>query len=291
LTGAIRFAIIAVSSLGVGISLRVLILGSGSSGNATLVETSTTRVLVDAGFNRKETLRRLAALGASIDRVHGILVSHEHSDHVSGLANLSRTWHAPVYITEGTFAEYRRLASGSEAEKIPCVETVRPSQRFTLGDIEVTAFSIPHDAADPVAYTLRAEGCKVSIVTDLGYLPAHVREHLRGSDVLILESNHDLDMLKVGPYPWHIKQRVMSRTGHLSNHAVSEFLAEGDSEGSGFDARARWLVLAHLSENNNNPDVARLSAEEALGRRPDSCAFSGELHIASQRTPLGPFVL
>jgi len=275
----------------VGISLRVLILGSGSSGNATLVETSTTRVLVDAGFNRRETLRRLAALGASIDRVHGILISHEHSDHVSGLANLSRSWHAPVYITEGTFAEYTRLVSRSEVEKISCVETLRPSQRFTLGDIDVTTFSIPHDAADPVAFTLCAEGLKVSIVTDLGYLPAHVRAHLRGSDLLILESNHDLDMLKVGPYPWHIKQRVMSRTGHLSNHAVSEFLADGDPEGSGFDARARWVVLAHLSENNNNPDLARLSAEEALGRRPDSVAFSGELRIASQRTPLGPFIL
>ena len=280
--------------MGAAISLRVLILGSGSSGNATLVETSTTRVLVDAGFNRRETLRRLAALGpeasGSIDRVHGILVSHEHSDHISGLANLSRSWHAPVYITEGTFAEYARLVSRAEVEKIPGIETLRPSQRFTLGDIEITAFSIPHDAADPVAFTLCAEGSKVSIVTDLGYLPAHVREHLRGSDLLILESNHDLDMLKVGPYPWHVKQRVMSRTGHLSNHAVSEFLAEGDPEGSGFDARARWVVLAHLSENNNNPDVARLSAEEALGRRPEAAAFAGELHIASQRTPLGPFV-
>jgi len=287
LTGETRFAIIARSSLGAAISLRVLILGSGSSGNATLVETSTTRVLVDAGFNRKETLRRLAALGAAVDGVHGIFVSHEHSDHISGLANLSRSWNAPVYITAGTYAEYQRLVPREDVQKIRGVETLQPSRRFQVGDIEVTSFSIPHDAADPVGFTLRAEGFKVSIVTDLGYLPAHVREHLRGSDLLVLESNHDLEMLKVGPYPWHIKQRVMSRTGHLSNHAVSEFLADGE----GFDAQARWLVLAHLSENNNNPDLARLSAEEALGRRPAETAFAGELHIASQRTPLGPFVL
>jgi len=269
----------------------VLILGSGSSGNATLVETSTTRVLVDAGFNRRETLRRLAALGASVDGVQGILVSHEHTDHISGLANLSRAWNAAVYITEGTFAEYERLTPRDEAQKIRRVETLRLSQQFQVGDIEVTAFSIPHDAADPVAFTLRAEGCKISIVTDLGYLPAHVREHLRGSDLLVLESNHDLEMLKVGPYPWHVKQRVMSRTGHLSNHAVSEFLCDEE----GFDARARWLVLAHLSENNNNPDLARLSAEEALGRRASGSfgtgtPWRGELHIASQRMPLGPFV-
>lgn len=272
--------------MGATISLRVLILGSGSSGNATLVETSTTRVLVDAGFNRKETLRRLAALGASVDSVKGIFVSHEHSDHVSGLANLSRSWNAPVFITAGTYAEYQRLVPRDEVQKLRGVETLQASRRFQVGDIEVTAFSIPHDAADPVAFSLRAGGFKVSIVTDLGYLPAHVREHVRNSDLLVLESNHDLEMLKVGPYPWHVKQRVMSRTGHLSNHAVSEFLADGE----GFDARARWLVLAHLSENNNNPDLARLSAEEALGRRPESAAFAGELQIASQRTPLGPFV-
>jgi len=287
LTGGIRFAIIARSALGAAISLRVLNLGSGSSGNATLVESSTTRVLVDAGFNRRETMRRLTALGASIDGVQGILISHEHTDHISGLANLSRLWNAPVYITEGTYAEYLRLTPREESQKISRVETMVPSRRFAVGDIEITAFSIPHDAADPVGLTLQTEGFKVSIVTDLGYLPTHVREHLRGSDLLILESNHDLEMLKVGPYPWHVKQRVMSRTGHLSNHAVSEFLCDGE----GFDARARWLVLAHLSENNNNPDVARVSAEEALGRRPEAAAFAGELHIASQRTPLGPFVL
>jgi len=292
LTKRTRFAIIARSPLGVGISLRVLILGSGSSGNCTLVETSTTRLLVDAGFNRKETLRRLASLGASLDRVHGILVSHEHNDHVGGLANLSRAWRAPVYITEGTYSEYVRLVPRKQVDKLRGVERLEPSRRFTIGDIEVTAFSIPHDAADPVGFTLRAEGFKVSIVTDLGFLPAHVREHLRGSDLLVLESNHDLEMLKVGPYPWHVKQRVMSRTGHLSNHAVSEFLAEGEPEGSGFDGQARWLVLAHLSENNNNPDLARLCAEEALDRRSRSAApaWPGELHIASQHRPLGPFV-
>ena len=288
----------------------------------------------------------MALLGAAPDRVDGILISHEHTDHIAGLASLAEAWRAPVYLTAGTLDEIGRQAAlarqggrprpgrgrhgggtGKSAtradrssvtasksvratpataaaladgppisetamrEKLPGVECIQPSQRFQVGDIEVTAFSIPHDAADPVAYTLRAEGSKISIVTDLGYLPAHVRQHVRGSDLLILESNHDLDMLKVGPYPWHVKQRVMSRTGHLSNLAVSEFLADVDMEGTGFDARARWLVLAHLSENNNNPDLARLSAEEALGRRPAGpAAFAGELYIASQRTPLGPFV-
>lgn len=242
---------------------------------------------MDAGLNRKETLRRLALLGAAVDRIDGILISHEHSDHITGLPGLSRLWRAPVFLTEPTRAALSTGLPEGTAEKIERVESIRAGQRFSIGDIEVSAFSIPHDAADPIGYSFRANGNKVAIVTDLGYLPAHVQQHLREVDCLVLESNHDLEMLKVGPYPWHIKQRVMSRTGHLSNHTVGEFLSDGEA----FDARARWLVLAHLSENNNNPDLARLCAEEALGRRPAKCSFRGELHIASQRTPLGPFVL
>jgi phosphoribosyl 1,2-cyclic phosphodiesterase len=259
-----------------------------------VVESSTTRLLVDAGLNRKETLRRLAILGAAVDRIDGILISHEHSDHIAGLPGLARMWRAPVFLTELTRAALPSGLPEGAAEKIERLEIIRAGQRFTIGDIEITAFSIPHDAADPLGYSFRlpagrhgANGSKVAIVTDLGYLPAHVQQHLREADCLILESNHDLEMLKVGPYPWHVKQRVMSRTGHLSNHTVGEFLSDGE----GFDARARWLVLAHLSENNNNPELARLSAEEALRRRPAECAFRGELHIASQHTPLGPFVL
>ncbi|NDQ57705.1 MAG: MBL fold metallo-hydrolase [Acidipila sp.] len=244
-------------------------------------------MLVDAGLNRKETLRRLAALGASVDRVDAILISHEHSDHITGLPGLSRQWRAPVFLTPQTRAGLVAGLAEGVAEKLGRVETIHAGQRFMIGDIEICAFSIPHDAADPVGYSLRVNGSKVAIVTDLGFLPAHVQQHLREADCLILESNHDVEMLKVGPYPWHIKQRVMSRTGHLSNHTVGEFLSDGEA----FDARARWLVLAHLSENNNNPHVARLCAEQALCRRPVECAFRGEVQIATQLTPLGPFDL
>ena len=174
-----------------------------------------------------------------------------------------------------------------EGKRIERIEHIGAGDRFTIGDIEICAYTIPHDAADPVGFSFRCNGSKVALVTDLGYLTELVKQHLRDADCLILESNHDLEMLKVGPYPWHIKQRVMSRTGHLSNHTVSEFLADPEA----FDGRARFLVLAHLSENNNNPDLARLSAEEALNRRPAEAAFHGELFIASQRVPLGPLVV
>jgi phosphoribosyl 1,2-cyclic phosphodiesterase len=167
------------------------------------------------------------------------------------------------------------------------VETIHAGQRVTIGDIDVHAFAIPHDAADPIGFTFRANGVKMALVTDLGYLPELVKVHLRDADCLILESNHDLDMLKVGPYPWVVKQRVLSRTGHLSNHAVSEYLADPD----GFDGRARYLVLGHVSQENNHPDVARISAEEALNRRPTETAFRGEMLVATQREPVRPLEL
>jgi len=241
---------------------------------------------VDAGLGKKETLRRLASIENKPDRLDGILISHEHFDHIGGLPQILGHWRTTVYLTEPTHAETLRVLPQGSEKRLARVEYIRAGQRFTIGDIDVAAFAIPHDAADPVGFTFHANGAKVALVTDLGYLPALVKHHLRGADCLILESNHDLDMLKVGPYPWYVKQRVMSRTGHLSNHVVSEFLADPED----FDAAARYLILAHLSENNNNPHVARISAEEALARRPAGAAFRGELLIASQHAPLRPLV-
>ena len=270
------------------INLRVSILASGSSGNCTLLETSRTRLLVDAGLGKRETLRRLAALEQQLDHLDGIVISHEHSDHIGGLAALLGKWRtATLYITPATHAETLRALPESHAKRLDRIEFVQAGQSFVVGDIEVAPFSIPHDAVDPIGFAFRAGGVKMCIVTDLGYMPELVKYHLRDSDGLVLESNHDVEMLKVGPYPWHVKQRVMSRTGHLSNDTVSQFLADPE----GFDARPRFLVLAHLSENNNNPDVARISAEEALGRRPGPCAFAGELLVATQHKPLPPIHL
>jgi phosphoribosyl 1,2-cyclic phosphodiesterase len=267
---------------GGSISLRVTILASGSSGNCTLLETERTRLLVDAGLGKKETLRRLAKVGRSVDRLDGIVISHEHTDHVGSLAQVLGQWRTTVYVTEATHTEVLRVLPENLHKRLDRVEPIRAGRRFLVGDIEVSPFSIPHDAVDPLAFTFRAHGTKLAVATDLGYLPELVKVHLRDSDCLMLESNHDLEMLKVGPYPWHVKQRVMSRTGHLSNHTVSEFLADAEA----FDARARYVVLAHLSENNNNPDLARICAEEALGRRAGVSAFSGELIVASQNSPL-----
>jgi phosphoribosyl 1,2-cyclic phosphodiesterase len=267
--------------------LRFSILASGSSGNITLLETERTRLLVDAGLGKRETLARLAAAELNVEHLDGILITHEHLDHCNGLPQMLGLWKAPLFVTEQTMGALRRTLPDTLEKRLRGVESIQAGQRFCVGDIEVHAFAIPHDAADPIGFTFRTNSTKMALVTDLGYMPELVKVHLRDSDCLMLESNHDLDMLKVGPYPWVVKQRVLSRTGHLSNHAVSEYLADPD----GFDARARYLVLAHLSEENNNPDLARLSAEEALGRRPAEAAFHGELLVASQRVPLKPLQL
>ena len=267
--------------------MRVSILASGSSGNLTLLETERTRILVDAGLGKRETLARLAAVGREMDRLDAVLITHEHTDHCNGLPQVLGLWKAPLYVTEPTLDALRRILPDTFGKRLRRVESVLAGQSFSIGDIDVHAFSIPHDAVDPVAFTFRTNGSKVAICTDLGYMPNHVKVHLRESDCLILESNHDLDMLKVGPYPWVIKQRILSRTGHLSNHAVSEYLADPE----GFDSRARYLVLAHMSEENNNPFTATISATEALGRRPAEAAFTGEVLVASQHVPLKPLNL
>ena len=272
---------------GISIGLRVSILASGSSGNLTLLETERTRILVDAGLGKRETLARLAAVGRDVDRLDAVLITHEHTDHCNGLPQVLGLWKTPLYVTGRTMEALQRILPDTFRKRLQGIESIQAGQRFAIGDIDVHAFAIPHDAADPIGFTFRTNGTKVAICTDLGYMPELVKVHLRDTDCMILESNHDLDMLKVGPYPWVVKQRVLSRTGHLSNHAVSEFLADPE----GFDSRARYLVLAHISQENNNPDLARLSAEEALGRRPSEAAFTGELLVASQHIPLKPLEL
>ncbi len=242
---------------------RVTLLASGSRGNCAVVSSSTTRLLLDAGLSCRETLRRMKAAGEEPDGLDGILISHEHSDHVAGLPVLARKLKAPVYMTAATHAAWwKQYRNGREdAARLERLECFASGRSFQIGDIAVTPFTIPHDAADPVGFTFRVEGTKLGFVTDLGYLPASIRQHLKGCDGLVVESNHDVEMLRSGPYPWSVKQRVMSRVGHLSNEALAEFFA------SDYDGGAAFLVLAHLSEQNNHPEIARGAAEQALGAR------------------------
>jgi phosphoribosyl 1,2-cyclic phosphodiesterase len=262
-------------------AFRLTVLASGSKGNCSIVASARTSILVDAGLSCRETLRRLHAAGEDPHSLGAILVSHEHSDHVSGLPVLARKTKVPVYMTGATHQAWERQVRDPEApqaSRLERLEVFAAGRSFLVGDITVTPFTLPHDAADPVGFAFAAEGVKLAIVTDLGYLPPNVRKHIRQCDVLMVESNHDLEMLRGGPYPWAVKQRVMSRVGHLSNEALADFFAND------YDGRAAFVVLAHLSEQNNHPEIARETAEKALG--PRRSLLHNRLLLASQAQPL-----
>jgi len=353
--------------------VRVTVLGSGSKGNCTVVSTSRTRIVLDAGFSCREIVKRMRFSGEDPEKLDAVLISHEHQDHVQGLSVLARRWKVPVYATQATHAawkawitprttmslnqwlEIRRqqyaesMKSGAYGENdpaaglppnptsiqipslaaaaeqndrpghgpfeavkaqdaqsdshhgaavlpepedlippsdpassdpayLPCVEYFRAGIPFDIGDIHVTPFTIPHDAADPVGFVVQAEGMRIVVATDLGYLAPNVRMQLRGADLLMVESNHDVEMLRDGPYPWIVKQRVLSRVGHLSNDSLGEYLA------SEYDGGARYVILAHISESNNLPALARSCAERALEGRVG--LLTNRVLLASQNEPL-----
>ncbi len=198
---------------------------------------------------------------------------------------MAKKFRLPVFMSAPTHAAWQRLFKDSAGNPVRAerLELFSPGNSFSVGDIEVMPFTVPHDAVDPVGFRFAAEGLRVGYATDLGFMPRNVRDHLRGCDGLILESNHDLEMLRGGPYPWAVKQRVMSRVGHLSNDALAEFLT------SDYDGGAAFLILAHLSEQNNHPDLARVAAERALGMRPG--LWGNRLALASQDEPLSTLTL
>ena len=312
--------------------MRMTVLASGSKGNSTLVSSSRTRILVDAGLSCRELLKRMQMANEDPAAIDALLITHEHQDHVQGVAVLARKLGVPVYFTQATHRAWMRwmmphkrmtyaawlalrqqdLAQRRAAEAAPatailvaeeaeCADETPaeqsrrihaafpgwsispPARGFSIGDIAVTPFTIPHDAADPVGFVFEADGVRMAIATDLGYMPPNVKMAIRNCDVLMLESNHDLEMLRDGPYPWSVKQRVMSRVGHLSNEAASDFLEKN------YDGNASYVVLAHLSECNNLPELARVTAERALRDR--MSLLANKLILAQQDAPLEPICL
>jgi phosphoribosyl 1,2-cyclic phosphodiesterase len=249
------------------------ILGSGSAGNAAVVSSSRTRLLFDIGFTKKEILRRLSQVHIAPESVDAVFVSHEHTDHVSGLGHFCKEFAPPVFLTAGT----RRALKTKKG--LESAETIRAGQPIHFRDFVVFPVAVPHDATEPVAFIVVVEGIKIALVTDLGELTDSICGQLRGAHCLILESNHDVEMLRVGPYPWLLKQRVMSPQGHLSNAATAEFL------GRQYDGNAEYIVLAHLSQVNNHPDIARLTADQALRARPRRSLFGSHLRMAGQDHP------
>ena len=242
------------------------VLGSVStSGHSTLVSDGVTNILVDNGLSYREITRRLGEYGLSPEKISAIVVSHEHGDHCRGVELFQRKQDTPVFMTKSAFDNLNKalVKNGKRIMDPSKHRNISPGERFEIGGIAVTCFSVPHDAEDPLGFVLEKGGVRVGIATDLGYMSKLVIERLKGCAGIVLESNHDVDMLKAAPYPWSIKQRIIGRHGHLSNDAVAEFLI-GD-----FDGTAAHVVLAHLSEHSNLPDLALLSAQRALEERSD----------------------
>jgi phosphoribosyl 1,2-cyclic phosphodiesterase len=256
------------------VALRVCVLGSGSKGNCTYIESPAARILIDAGLSAREIERRLRQIGRSPETLDGVLMSHEHSDHIQGVGALARRYKLPVYANAATWQRAQHVVGVVDDPRE--FSTGAP---FLLKDVVVDPFSLPHDADDPVAFRLSWRRRTMAIVTDLGYPSQLVRERIRGCHLLVLEANHDDAMLKAGPYPWPLKQRIGGKSGHLSNLQSSQLLRDVLHD------ELEHVVLAHLSEINNRPDLARLTAQEILGSR------GTQLCVASQREVSAWFLL
>ena len=237
-------------------------LFSGSSGNAVYVGTDKTKILIDAGLSGAKVTAELGKIGVTPGELSAILVTHEHADHISGVGVLSRRYHLPVYATLGTWAA---MSAKLGAIDVGCRIEFEAGEDFSIGDLDIRPFPIPHDAADPVGYAVSAAGAKVAVATDIGVVRESWLRELEGADVLLLEANHDVDTLKAGRYPYELKRRILSNRGHLSNDDAGAAAAEMVRRG------VRVIVLGHLSGENNFPELAYASVAcvlEQAGIRP-----------------------
>ncbi len=252
--------------------MKVALLGSGSSGNATLVWAGGTRVLVDAGFSARDLARRLARLSIEPEEIDAIVVTHDHSDHTKGMGVFARRHGTPLYLTAPTRDACEKLLRGGET-----VVTYHPGRPFTIGDVRVEPFLTVHDAADPVGVALVDEctGLRLGVATDLGRPTAQIRHALEACDLLVLEANHDEVLLRTSQYPWSVKRRIASSHGHLSNQAAAQFAVEL------LHPRLAGVVLAHLSRECNRPHLALDVVREAL----EAAGWTGYLSVARQDEP------
>lgn len=228
------------------VAIQLTILGSGSGGNSAYVETEETRILVDAGFSARQIRQRLASIGRAPESLNGILITHEHSDHIQGLAVLCAQLQIPIYCNRLTKDALERLLQARFNWRI-----FGTGDTFDIGDIKVDTFTVPHDASDPVGFLLRTAGGNIGFLTDLGHATKLVIERIRQANILLLETNHDMKMLQDDPRrPWSLKQRILSRHGHLSNEAAAEVAAQVVSPA------LKHLYLGHLSRDCNTPELA-----------------------------------
>ena len=251
--------------------LKTSILASGSSGNSVLVWTDRTKILIDAGLSARQLRERLERLGVAPEEIEALFITHEHTDHIRGAGTLARSLRIPVFLTEGTCA-----ACNSTFEHLAAREFFMPGDIICFKDLQLVSYAVSHDAADPVNFLVCHRNHKVGMAMDLGYPSRLVKERLKHCDALILESNHDTQMLMNGPYPWQLKQRILGRRGHLSNDQSASLLSEVA------DGGLRALFLAHLSRENNHPQLVRSLFEQVMN---EVGLHHVPLFVASQDEP------
>jgi len=234
--------------------MRFSSLGSGSEGNALLVEAGQTRVLMDCGFGLRDTGNRLERLGIPPEQLSGIVVTHEHGDHIGGVARLARKFNLPVWLTHGTLNSQPKAFAN-----IAHIHEIAPQHIFSIGDLEITPYPVPHDAAEPVQFVFSDGASRLGVLTDTGCGTPHIEEMLNGCHALVLECNHDSDMLMNGDYPYSLKNRVGGRYGHLNNQEAAAILSRLDV------SRLQHLIAAHLSRKNNTPELAIKALCKAIG--------------------------
>lgn len=250
-------------------------LVSGSSGNSTYIGTKHTHILIDAGVSCKQIVEHIRELKIDPEQIDAVFITHEHIDHIKGAGVLSRKYDIPVYATPGTWEGIGKTV-GSFAQKN--VRYVYEEEICVINDICVKPFAIPHDTIEPVAYSVFAENSKVTVATDIGHITDTVKENIYDSDVLLLEANHDLDMLKNGRYPWPLKKRILSDKGHLSNIAAGDILSDI------LTGRLKFVFLGHLSKENNEPHLAYETVRKILEEDRIKVGTYFKLDMASRYT-------
>jgi|TARA_B100000959_G_scaffold243648_1_gene267078 phosphoribosyl 1,2-cyclic phosphodiesterase len=229
------------------------VLSSGSRGNCIYLESDVAKIIIDSGLSVRELKRRLMTIGRTPEELDAVFLTHEHSDHIGGVGPLVRKHGIPLYATEGT------VRAGEKLGNIPGFSTIRAGETVRIDGLEIEPYATSHDARESVAYVVRCQNRKLGHATDMGRVTHEVREKLKNSHVLLVESNHDVEMLDVGPYPWPVKQRIKGELGHLSNEACGELLAAVSHE------HLERVLLMHLSQTNNHSEIARITALQALG--------------------------
>ncbi|MCX7747141.1 MAG: MBL fold metallo-hydrolase [Clostridia bacterium] len=235
--------------------IKICSLFSGSSGNAIFIKTERSKILIDAGLSGKRITEALCSIGENPLELSAILVSHEHSDHIRGAGIISRKFNIPIYANENTWVAMEHDIGPIDIKNKLYFTT---ENEFEIGDVSIKAFSIPHDAADPVGFNFFANNKKLTIATDIGHITKGLLEYFVNSDLLFLESNHDIEMLKVGPYPWNLKKRILGENGHLSNEMAGKVITYIAEKGT------KKFILGHLSRENNFPELAYQTVYNAL---------------------------